>query len=139
MFRLFGFSLLIRVPAVPRSANVSVAPEIDGASAVSAVVLLSGGLLVLRARRTKVTQSFPFVILIGGEIMSRFFGLALLMAAAAVRVRQAVLLRPRLTAPRRHLQSSCFPADCWSCGLAARSKSFLLLPRRLKRRGEHEC
>jgi hypothetical protein len=29
------------------------APEIDGASAVSAVVLLSGGLLVLRARRKK--------------------------------------------------------------------------------------
>ena len=30
-----------------------VAPEIDGASAITAVVLLSGGLLVLRARRKK--------------------------------------------------------------------------------------
>jgi len=30
-----------------------VAPEINGGSAVSAVVLLSGGLLVLRARRKK--------------------------------------------------------------------------------------
>jgi len=33
--------------------GVAVAPKIDGTSAATAIVLLSGGLLVLRARRKK--------------------------------------------------------------------------------------
>jgi len=55
MSRLIGFSLLLAGAASSAFAGsvVGVAPEIDGASAVTAVVLLSGGLLVLRARRKK--------------------------------------------------------------------------------------
>ena len=51
MSKLMGFSLLLLGAAGSAFALDVVAPEIDGASAVSAVILLSGGLLVLRARR----------------------------------------------------------------------------------------
>jgi hypothetical protein len=51
--KFFGFAcLLLSAGSFAFAGNV-VAPEIDGASAVSAVVLLSGGLLILRARRKK--------------------------------------------------------------------------------------
>ncbi len=53
MLKLIGFSLLVAGTASVALAGVNIAPEIDGASAVSAVVLLSGGLLVLRARRKR--------------------------------------------------------------------------------------
>lgn len=53
MYKLLAFSLLLAGAASSAFALDVVAPEIDGASAVSAVVLLSGGLLVLRARRKK--------------------------------------------------------------------------------------
>ena len=51
MYKLLGLSLLLMGAASSALALNVAAPEIDGASAVSAVVLLSGGLLVLRARR----------------------------------------------------------------------------------------
>lgn len=50
--RLLGLSLLLAGAAGSAFANVA-APEIDGGSAASALVLLSGGLLVLRTRRKK--------------------------------------------------------------------------------------
>jgi hypothetical protein len=50
---MLGLSLLFVGAASFAFAGVVTAPEIDGASAASAVVLLSGGLLVLRARRKK--------------------------------------------------------------------------------------
>ena len=53
MYKIVGLSLLLMGAASSAFALDVVAPEIDGASAVSAVVLLSGGLLVLRARRKK--------------------------------------------------------------------------------------
>jgi hypothetical protein len=53
MSKMIGFSLLLLGSASIAFAGITVAPEIDGASAVSAVVLLSGGLLVLRARRRR--------------------------------------------------------------------------------------
>jgi hypothetical protein len=53
MSKIIGFSLLLLGSASFAFAGVAVAPEIDGASAASAIVLLSGGLLVLRARRKK--------------------------------------------------------------------------------------
>ena len=53
MSRLIGFSLLFVGAVSFAFAGVTIAPEIDGASAVSAIVLLSGGLLVLRTRRKK--------------------------------------------------------------------------------------
>ena len=53
MSRLIGFSLLLVGAASFAFGAEAIAPEIDGASAVSALVLLSGGLLVLRARRKK--------------------------------------------------------------------------------------
>jgi len=53
VYRLFGFSLLIVGAARTAFALDVVAPEIDGGAAVSALVLLSGGLLILRARRKK--------------------------------------------------------------------------------------
>jgi hypothetical protein len=55
MSKFFGFSCLLAGAASLAFAGTTaaVAPEIDGASAVTAVVLLSGGLLVLRARRKK--------------------------------------------------------------------------------------
>ena len=51
--KLIGFSLLLMGTASCALAEAIAAPEINGASAVTAVVLLSGGLLVLRARREK--------------------------------------------------------------------------------------
>ena len=53
MSRIIGFGLLLMGAASFAFAGTTVAPEIDGASAASAIVLLSGGLLVLRARRKK--------------------------------------------------------------------------------------
>jgi hypothetical protein len=53
MSKLLGLSLLLMGAASSAFALNVVAPEIDGGSAVSAVVLLSGGLLVLRARRKR--------------------------------------------------------------------------------------
>ena len=53
MTKFFAFSLLLAGAANFAFAGISIAPEIDGASAASAVVLLSGGLLVLRSRRQK--------------------------------------------------------------------------------------
>jgi hypothetical protein len=50
--KVIGFSLLLLGMASFASAQ-SAAPEIDGTSAATAVVLLSGSLLVLRARRKK--------------------------------------------------------------------------------------
>ncbi len=51
--KLIGFTLLVTGAASSAFGAVAIAPEIDGASAVSAIVLLSGGLLVLRARRKR--------------------------------------------------------------------------------------
>jgi hypothetical protein len=53
--KVLGWSLLLVGAASFAFAGtgVAVAPEIDGASAATAIVLLSGGLLVLRARRKK--------------------------------------------------------------------------------------
>jgi hypothetical protein len=53
VIKLLSLSLLLVGAASFAFAGETIAPEIDGASAVSAVVLLSGGLLVLRARRKK--------------------------------------------------------------------------------------
>ena len=53
MSKFIGFSLLLMSAASFALAGTASAPEIDGASAASAIVLLSGGLLVLRARRKK--------------------------------------------------------------------------------------
>lgn len=53
MSKFIGFSFLLAGGAGFAFAGITVAPEIDGSSALSAVVLLSGGLLVLRARRKK--------------------------------------------------------------------------------------
>jgi hypothetical protein len=51
--KFIGFSLLLTGTASFAFAGITIAPEIDGASTASAIVLLSGGLLVLRARRKK--------------------------------------------------------------------------------------
>jgi len=51
--RFLGLSLLLVGAASLAFAGTAVAPEIDGASAASAIVLLSGGLLILRTRRKK--------------------------------------------------------------------------------------
>ena len=53
MLKLFGLSLLLVCSSSLAFAGISVAPEIDSGSAASAIVLLSGGLLVLRARRKR--------------------------------------------------------------------------------------
>ena len=53
MNKFLGLSLLLLGATSFAFAGAIAAPEIDGASAASAVVLLSGGLLVLRARRKK--------------------------------------------------------------------------------------
>jgi len=53
VLRLLGLTLLLSAVAGSAFAGTVSAPEIDGASAASAIVLLSGGLLVLRARRKK--------------------------------------------------------------------------------------
>jgi len=52
MYRLLGLSLLLVGAASFACASVTV-PEIDGASATSALALLSGSLLVLRTKRKK--------------------------------------------------------------------------------------
>jgi hypothetical protein len=51
MTRYIGLSLLFLAAASFAIAGVTATPEIDASSAVGAVALLSGGLLVLRARR----------------------------------------------------------------------------------------
>jgi hypothetical protein len=51
--KFIAFSLLLVGAANFAFAGGVSVPEIDGASAVSAVALLSGALLVLRARRKK--------------------------------------------------------------------------------------
>jgi len=51
--KFIGLSLLFLGAAGFAFAGGTIAPEIDGASAASAIVLLSGGVLILRARRKK--------------------------------------------------------------------------------------
>jgi hypothetical protein len=51
VYKMIGLSLLLMGAANFAFGAAVAAPEIDGSSAVTAVVLLSGGLLVLRARR----------------------------------------------------------------------------------------
>jgi hypothetical protein len=53
VFRLLGLTLLLVGAAGSALAGPTAAPEIDGASAASAIAMLSGSLLVLRARRKK--------------------------------------------------------------------------------------
>ena len=53
MIKVFGLSLLLAGLASSAFATAVAAPEIDGGSTVSAVMLLSGGLLVMRTRRKK--------------------------------------------------------------------------------------
>lgn len=53
MLKLISLTFLLAGAASSAFAGSVTVPEIDGASAVSAIVLLSGGLLVLRARRKK--------------------------------------------------------------------------------------
>jgi hypothetical protein len=55
MSKFLSFTCLLAGAASSAFAGTTaaIAPEIDGASAITAVVLLSGGLLVLRARRKK--------------------------------------------------------------------------------------
>lgn len=50
--RILGWTMLLLGMAGSAMAGVAT-PEIDGASAGAAVALLSGGILVLRARRAK--------------------------------------------------------------------------------------
>ena len=53
--KVLGFSLLLAGAATCAFASYTpvAAPEIDGSSAVSALFLLSGGLLILRTRHKK--------------------------------------------------------------------------------------
>jgi hypothetical protein len=51
--KFIGFSLLLAGAASFALAGPTAAPEIDGASATTAIALLSGGLLVLRSRRKR--------------------------------------------------------------------------------------
>jgi LPXTG-motif cell wall-anchored protein len=55
MTRLLGFTVLLVSVASYAFAGIPVVtgPEIDGSTAIAAVGLLGGGLLVLRARRKK--------------------------------------------------------------------------------------
>lgn len=53
MYKLLGLGLLMVGAASFALAGPVSAPEIDGSSAATAIALLSGGLLVLRARRKK--------------------------------------------------------------------------------------
>ena len=53
MYKLLGLTLLLMGAASFALAGPTAAPEIDGASATSAIALLSGSLLVLRARRKR--------------------------------------------------------------------------------------
>jgi hypothetical protein len=51
--KFLGLSLLLVGATCFAFAGAIAAPEIDGASAASAIILLSGSLLILRARRKK--------------------------------------------------------------------------------------
>jgi len=53
VWKLLGLGLLLLGAASFALAGPVAAPEIDGASASSAIALLSGSLLVLRSRRKK--------------------------------------------------------------------------------------
>ena len=53
MTKVCGLGMLLLGAAGQMLAGATVAPEIDPSSAVAAVTLLSGGLVVLRARRRK--------------------------------------------------------------------------------------
>ena len=53
MSKFIGFSLLLMGAASFVLATPVAAPEIDGASATTAIALLSGSLLVLRSRRKR--------------------------------------------------------------------------------------
>jgi hypothetical protein len=53
MSKFIGFSLLLVGAASFALAGPTAAPEIDGASAATAIALLSGSLLVLRSRRKR--------------------------------------------------------------------------------------
>jgi hypothetical protein len=53
MYKVLGLSLLLAGAASSALAVPVAAPEVDGASATTAIALLSGSLLVLRARRKK--------------------------------------------------------------------------------------
>ena len=53
MTRLLGFTLLLASVAGFAFAGTITGPEIDASSGVAALGLLSGGILVLRARRKK--------------------------------------------------------------------------------------
>jgi hypothetical protein len=51
--KVFGMALLLVGVSQFASAGITTAPELDPATGVSAVVLLSGALLIIRARRHK--------------------------------------------------------------------------------------
>jgi hypothetical protein len=53
MKKLFGFALVLAGSAMTCAAGLAAVPEIDPAAGVSALALISGGLLVIRARRRK--------------------------------------------------------------------------------------
>jgi hypothetical protein len=54
MLRLLGLTtLLMAATGFALAGNVSPSPEIDASTGVAALTLLSGGLLILRARRHK--------------------------------------------------------------------------------------
>ena len=53
MYRLIGLTTLLLGTAAYSLAGAFQTPEIDPAAGVAALVLLSGGLVVLRARRRK--------------------------------------------------------------------------------------
>ena len=53
MAKAIGLGMLLLGAAGQMLAGVTVVPEIDPSSAVAALTLLSGGLVVLRARRRK--------------------------------------------------------------------------------------
>jgi hypothetical protein len=51
--KIVGIILLIVGTVAVASGGISVAPEIDASSAVAAMALLSGSLLILKSRRNK--------------------------------------------------------------------------------------
>ncbi len=53
MKTLFGFMMMFIAVAASAFGGQSTAPEIDAATGVAAITLLSGGMLVLRSRRAK--------------------------------------------------------------------------------------
>ena len=53
MSRLLGLATLLTGMATALMAAGAAVPEIDGSTAVAAVVLVAGGVLVIRARRKK--------------------------------------------------------------------------------------